>query len=439
VSSSPFSLPSNFKIQCNCQHPRFDTIFLTALPSQEDFFAIGTAPGPGSKPWNYWSIFDGHAGRRTSSYLQWNMHPILSSALSTLPPTASTTTIHNTMKNVFNNIDNTIMTHARTGANWYPAANMSALLQLAPALSGSCALVAAFDPDKQKLHVACTGDSRAVLGRWDPVEEKYVAQPLSTDQTGFNPAEVARIKEAHPDEDDILDPKSGRLLGLAVTRAFGDHRWKWENDFVKQVQVKFWGTAPRPNSKTPPYLTAEPEVVEMDVVRAPLPPTTTTTTKDGKPVGTEVGVRKSDFMILASDGLWDHMSSEVAIQCVHSWLQARARGSGLVSQDPQLEKPSFSNPSVLDTGVETSEGEVTWQAEPKYFAIEDDNAAVCLARNAMGGSRRNLFVGLLGIPLPCSRNAVDDTTIMVVFFDELGDGKGEGGEKKKEKSSWWPW
>jgi pyruvate dehydrogenase phosphatase len=39
---------------------------------------------------------------------------------------------------------------------------------------------------------------------------------------------------------------------------------------------------------------------------------------------------------------------------------------------------------------------------------------------------------------------VDDTTIMVVFFDKLGDGKGEGTGaakkkmEKKEKKWWWP-
>ena len=68
----------------------------------------------------------------------------------------------------------------------------------------------------------------------------------------------------------------------------------------------------------------------------------------------------------------------------------------------------------------------------------DDVAAVCLARNAMGGTRRGLFLGLLSIPAPLCRNAVDDTTVMVVFFDRHEDGKKKSqGEKKK--SSWWPW
>jgi pyruvate dehydrogenase phosphatase len=61
-----------------------------------------------------------------------------------------------------------------------------------------------------------------------------------------------------------------------------------------------------------------------------------------------------------------------------------------------------------------------------------------------------LFLGILAGPEPLSRNAVDDTTILVVFFDRLeGDGKGGkagggggggnvGKAVVKEKKWWWP-
>ncbi|KAF1955398.1 protein serine/threonine phosphatase 2C [Byssothecium circinans] len=378
----------------------------------EDYFAIGTAPGPGSKPWNFWSIYDGHAGRHTAIHLQWTMHPALSRALSNLSPTASSTQIISTIKSVFTTLDNDLMSRARHAANWYPAANASAIAALTPAFHGSCALVAAFDPSTNKLRVACTGDSRAVLGRWDTLEGKYIAQPLSEDQTGFNPSEVSRIKAAHPDEDDILSPTSGRLLGMAITRAFGDHRWKWDNELVKLCQIKFWGTPPRLGSKTPPYLTAEPEVTETDIVHADAPGEAK---GKGKGKDNTSALSKSDFMILASDGLWDHMPSATAVQCVQSWLEARARGNGLVSQDPLLPVPVFNTSMTLDPGVEydvETGKEITWQADPKFFAIEDDNAAVCLVRNAMGGTRRGLFMGLFSLAGPLCRDAVDDTTVM---------------------------
>jgi pyruvate dehydrogenase phosphatase len=176
-------------------------------------------------------------------------------------------------------------------------------------------------------------------------------------------------------------------------------------------------------------MTAEPEVTETEVIRE-----------------SKGASGKSDFMIMASDGLWDRISSEHAVECISRYLEARARGNGSVKQDPHL----VSNPPVfpttfssLDPGVtcdpENSK-DVYWQATPEYFAIEDENAAVCLARNAMGGTRRGLFLGILAGPEPLSRNAVDDTTIMVVFFDKLGDPNDAktNTATTKKKSWWWP-
>jgi len=194
-------------------------------------------------------------------------------------------------------------------------------------------------------------------------------------------------------------------------------------------------------------MTAEPEVTETAVVRRE-PRDGMLCGDDGKSEG-----GKSDFLILASDGLWDRISSEHAVECVSRYLSARARGQGSVKQDPELLRnpPVFpSNFSSLDPGVtcDPAAGEdVDWKASPEYFAIEDENAAVCLARNAMGGNRRGLFLGVLAGPEPLSRNAVDDTTIMVVFFDKIGEegtkkGSGktarENGDGEKKKRWWWP-
>ena len=318
------------------------------------------------------------------------------------------------------------MARAKHAGNWFPAASASAIQALTPAFSGSCALMAAFDPLTSKLRVACTGDSRAVLGRWDPQERKYVCHPLSVDQTGFNELEVARITAEHPNEPDIIDPKSGRLLGIAVTRAFGDHRWKWDSEFITQLQYKFWGTAPRPGNLTPPYMTAEPVVTETDVVCTDAKDSTT----------------KSDFMIMASDGLWDRMSSEHAVECVQLWLEAKARGNGSVVADPLRKAPVFPERWQLDPGVtfdvEQRKG-IRWKATPEYFTFEDDNAAVCLAKNAMGGSRKGLLIGVLSVPNPQSRDAVDDTTIMVVFFDKVKYPEKMSWVRDQEKRWWWPW
>lgn len=70
-----------------------------------------------------------------------------------------------------------------------------ALTSMSPAVSGSCAIMAVVDTAHQDLYVACTGDSRAVAGVWEPTEDgkgQWRIEVLSEDQTGRNPKEVER-------------------------------------------------------------------------------------------------------------------------------------------------------------------------------------------------------------------------------------------------------
>ncbi|ORY16555.1 phosphatase 2C-like domain-containing protein [Clohesyomyces aquaticus] len=417
----------------------------------EDEFAIGLAPGPGSESWSFWGVYDGHAGSATSRWLQWTLIPTVSNSLSALHDANNSNTVTNAIMQAFTRLDSEMMTRAKHAASWYPPAASIALEALDPALSGSCALLACFDPKASKLRVACTGDSRAVLGRWDPSSQSYIAKPLSVDQTGFNPLEVSRLAAEHPNEPDIIDPKSGRLLGIAVTRAFGDHRWKWDNEFISSVAAKFWGTAPRPGSKTPPYMTAEPVVTETDIIS-----------------GDDNVNEKPDFMIMASDGLWDKISSADAVTLISQYLTAKASntitpprttaeivGAHHATFGPDGHAPgnvispsSVKHPDGITYSVDDGKLQpVDWRAEPQYFAIEDENAAVCLIRNALGGSRKELLRGVLSVQdTPRSRNVFDDTTVLVVFFGRGEEGKGRSKGRSKGKmeagfegtgKAWW--
>jgi hypothetical protein len=66
--------------------------------------------------------------------------------------------------------------------------------KMAPAYAGSCALLSLYDPITSPLHVACTGDSRAVLGQKGS-DGKWAEIPLSVDQTGSNEEETTRISK----------------------------------------------------------------------------------------------------------------------------------------------------------------------------------------------------------------------------------------------------
>lgn len=101
-------------------------------------------------------------------------------------------------------------------------AQANALQTLLPAMSGSCGLLAFVDAGRQKLHVACTGDSRAVMGTWDEAKGKWKVDVLTEDQTAKNLKEAERIQSEHPESEKDTVVSRGRVLGgLEPSRAFG--------------------------------------------------------------------------------------------------------------------------------------------------------------------------------------------------------------------------
>ncbi|MCL7029734.1 hypothetical protein MKW94_028383 [Papaver nudicaule] len=133
---------------------------------------------------------------------------------------------------------------------------------------GSTAVVSIVTPEK--VVVANCGDSRAVLSRGGK------AVPLSTDHKPDLPAELQRIQGAGGR---VIYWDGPRVLGvLAMSRAIGDNYLK-------------------------PYVSSEPEITVTD------------------------RTEEVEFMILASDGLWDVVSNDTACDIVRMCL---SNGSGRV-------------------------------------------------------------------------------------------------------------
>jgi pyruvate dehydrogenase phosphatase len=263
---------------------------------------------------------------------------------------------------------------------------------LAPALSGSCALLSFYDTNTNLLRVACTGDSRAVLGRRGE-SGKWIATPLSVDQTGSNPDEEARMRKLHPGEDGVI--RNGRVLGgLEPSRAFGDATYKWTREVSEKLKRSFFGRTPSPNLRTPPYVTAEPVI---------------TTTK--------IEPDKGDFLVMATDGLWEMLTNEEVVGLVGQWIEKQSSdtkgnmGSSWVKM--------FSN-EKKGLPVEHVKGNERWgrdgQKQPirqqqwgvkggenERFVVEDKNVATHLVRNALGGKDRDMVCALLTLPAPYSR------------------------------------
>ncbi|EKG12497.1 Protein phosphatase 2C manganese/magnesium aspartate binding site [Macrophomina phaseolina MS6] len=395
----------------NGQRGRCDTIRFASNNPVEDEYSVGSAPGPGGNPWTFFAVFDGHAGWATSLLLRDSLIPFVSDALEKLPADATSPQISDSITKAFLDLDQKIDDLALDAINSDAAhpGSPEVLANIAPAISGSCALLAAYDSSSATVRVACVGDSRAVLGRANPDSKTYTAIPLSTDQTGKNDAEYARLTAAHPNEPDLLDRDSGRILGLAVTRAFGDHRWKWPAGAISKAQEDHWGTKPRPHYHTPPYLTAEPAIQEarVQVGRADA-----------------AGPARSDFLILASDGFWDHFSNEDAVACVARWIDAPRDARELKPPRPELDPQWWM--------AREPDGTPGWKGEPQFFVAEDDNAATHLVRNAFGGSRRRLFCGVMSAYPPMSRNVRDDITVQVIFFGNVREGGVVGMESGKD-------
>ncbi|XP_076920975.1 putative protein phosphatase 2C 24 [Bidens hawaiensis] len=159
---------------------------------------------------------------------------------------------------------------------------------------GSTAVVAVVTPDK--IVVSNCGDSRAVLCR------NGVAIPLSTDHKPDRPDELARIEKAGGR---VIYWDGARVLGvLAMSRAIGDNYLK-------------------------PYVIPEPEVTLTD------------------------RTAEDECLILASDGLWDVVSNEVACSVARMCLKSQKPPSHLRTSgnDVNIAGGESSDKACLDASI----------------------------------------------------------------------------------------
>lgn len=424
---------------------------IVEIPDASQSASVVDSDQSASKDWMFWGVFDGHSGWTTSAKLRQALISYVARELNTtyngsrkgVVPTPDS--IDQAIKRGFVGLDDNIV-HASVESVLKNASKPHAAQTLAPALSGSCALLSFYDASTKTLRVACTGDSRAVLGRRSRDNPAlWTAQPLSVDQTGSNPTEAARMRAEHPGEPDVV--RIGRVLGgLEPTRAFGDASYKWSRAIQDKLKRDFFGRTPNPQIRTPPYVTAEPVVSRA-----------------------EISPERGDFLVLATDGLWEMLSNEEVVGLVGQWLErhpgaqatsakthaANAKdersakwlsgwfASGQTSLSTELLPVDISNSSNAEDGETggqrtpirqlqwgiTDEGKTpsaSTQPSASRFICEDANAATHLIRNALGGKDRDMVCALLTLPSPYSRRYRDDLTVEVVFFGEEKRGNSEG-------------
>ncbi|OVA16755.1 Protein phosphatase 2C (PP2C)-like domain [Macleaya cordata] len=156
---------------------------------------------------------------------------------------------------------------------------------------GSCCLVGVIC--QQTLYVANAGDSRAVLGRKVGSTGGIAAIQLSTEHNANMEAVRQELRELHPDDPQIVVLKHGvwRVKGIIqVSRSIGDVYMKHAQFNTEALNAKF--RLPEPMTK--PILTANPSIISLPLQS------------------------NDSFLIFASDGLWEHLSNEKAVDIVHS-------------------------------------------------------------------------------------------------------------------------
>uniref|UniRef100_A0A3B4UQJ4 Putative pyruvate dehydrogenase phosphatase isoenzyme 2 n=1 Tax=Seriola dumerili TaxID=41447 RepID=A0A3B4UQJ4_SERDU len=224
------------------------------------------------------------------------------------------------------------------------------------AFAGCTACVAHIGTDG--IHVANTGDCRAVLGVREE-DGSWSALPLSQDHNSQNQAEVERIKAQHPPSERDTVVTDDRLLGVLMPlRAFGDVRFKWS------------------------YVT--PEI-------------------------TYHRLRPQDhFLILGTDGLWDELSSDEAVRLVGEHL------SGI-----HLQAPVSPSERQLKLG---QMHELLLKRQARASPPLDTNGATHLIRHALGTGEygelcQERLASMLALPEDLARMYRDDITATVVYLN----------------------
>eukprot|EP00002_Diphylleia_rotans_P020506 TRINITY_DN3976_c0_g2_i1.p1 TRINITY_DN3976_c0_g2~~TRINITY_DN3976_c0_g2_i1.p1 ORF type:complete len:486 (+),score=113.91 TRINITY_DN3976_c0_g2_i1:229-1686(+) len=158
--------------------------------------------------------------------------------------------------------------------------------------SGTCINTIYLDTHERKLYVANLGDCRSVIARVVSESQdqlKYEAIAMSSDHNCYNPEEkkttILRSGDRNAIRCSPQDIRAGnskaipRVAGfLAVTRSLGDFYLK-DPEIAKRAQLRYC-----------PYLTCEPDVKVFTIDQS------------------------MEFLVLASDGLWEHMSSKDVVE-----------------------------------------------------------------------------------------------------------------------------
>ncbi|TVU48459.1 hypothetical protein EJB05_08097 [Eragrostis curvula] len=192
---------------------------------------------------------------------------------------------------------------------------------------GSCCLVGVICAGT--LYVANLGDSRAVLGRLVKATGEVLAMQLSSEHNACYEEVRQELQSSHPDDPHIVVLKHNvwRVKGLIqISRSIGDVYLKRPEYNREPLHSKFRlrETFQRP------ILSSEPQITEHQI----------------QP--------NDQFVIFASDGLWEHLSNQEAVDLVQSSPRngiARRLVKTAMQEAAKKREMRYSDLKKIDRGV----------------------------------------------------------------------------------------
>ncbi|XP_009405829.2 probable protein phosphatase 2C 38 [Musa acuminata AAA Group] len=257
-------------------------------------------------------VYDGHGGPEASRFITEHLFPNLKKFASEQPDMSA-----DVIRKAFSATEEDFISFVRK--QW--------LIKPQIASVGSCCLVGVISSGM--LFVANVGDSRVVLGRFEEGIGEVTAVQMCTEHNASFESVRNELRSLHPDDPNIvvLKNKVWRVKGLIqVSRSIGDAYLK-NAEFNREPLLSRF-RLPEPIEK--PILTAEPSIVTHKLCP------------------------EDQFLIFASDGLWEHLTNEEAVDMIHNTPRsgiARRLVKAAIQEAARKREMRYSDLEKMDRGT----------------------------------------------------------------------------------------
>ncbi|XP_052195744.1 probable protein phosphatase 2C 60 [Diospyros lotus] len=257
-------------------------------------------------------VYDGHGGAETSRYINDHLFENLKRFTSKQHSMSV-----DVIKKAFQATEEGFL--SRVAEQWPMKPQIAAV--------GSCCLVGVIC--NGTFYIANLGDSRAVMGKLVKATGDVLAVQLSTEHNASIESVRQELRSLHPDDSQIVVRKHNvwRVKGLIqVSRSIGDVYLKKAEFNREPLYAKFRLREPF----TRPILSSEPSISVCEL----------------QP--------DDQFVILASDGLWDQLSNQEAVDIVQNHPHngsARRLVKAALQEAAKKREMRYSDLKKIDRGV----------------------------------------------------------------------------------------